>query len=68
MDTSLFQLEGKSALVVGGGQGIGESIAKLLAGVGCSVAIVDIVKERADRVAAAIAELGQPSAAVVGDV
>lgn len=68
MDTSLFQLEGKSALVVGGGQGIGESIAKLLAGVGCGVAIVDIVKERADRVAAAVAELGQPSAAIVGDV
>ncbi len=36
MDTSdMFQLEGKVALVVGGGQGIGESAAKLLASAGC---------------------------------
>lgn len=68
MDTSLFQLEGKSALIVGGGQGMGESTAKLLAGVGCGVAVADISQERADRVAAAVAELGQPSAAIVGDV
>ncbi len=69
MDTSdMFQPEGKVALVVGGGQGIGESGAKLLAGAGCGVAIADIVGERADRVAATIANLGQPSASIVGDV
>lgn len=68
MEDSLFQLEGKSALVVGGGQGIGESTAKLLASVGCRVAIADIVQERAERVAADIAKLGRPSASVVGDV
>ena len=48
-EASLFQREGKSALVVGGGQGMGESTARLLARVGCGVAIVDAVKERADR-------------------
>lgn len=42
MDTSLFQLEGKNALVVGGGQGMGESAAKLLAQVGCGVAVADV--------------------------
>ena len=68
MDSSLFQLEHKSALVVGGGQGMGESIARLLARVGCRVAVADIAKERADRVAAAVADMGQPSVAIVGDV
>ena len=68
MDSSLFQLEGKSALVVGGGRGMGESTAKFLARAGCGVAIADAAKERADRVAAAVADLGQPSASIVGDV
>ena len=68
MDASLLQLEGKSALVVGGGQGMGESTAKFLARAGCGVAIADLVKERADRVAAAVADLGRPSTSIVGDV
>ena len=68
MDTSLLQLEGKSVLIVGGGQGVGESTAKLLARVGCRIAVVDVVQERADRVAAAVANLGQPSASIVGNV
>ncbi len=68
MDASLLQLEGKSALVVGGGQGMGESTAKFLARAGCGVAIADLVKDRADRVAAAVADLGQPSTSIVGDV
>lgn len=68
MDSSLFQLERKSALVVGGGQGMGESVAKLLARVGCGVAVADIVKERAEQVAAAVANMGQPSTAIVGNV
>lgn len=68
MGDSLFKLEGKAALVVGGGQGMGESTAKLLARVGCRVAVADVVEERAERVAAAVAELGQPSASIVGDV
>lgn len=68
MDTSLFQLEGKSALVVGGGQGMGEAAAKLLAQVGCGVAVADIKGGSAERVAAEVADMGQPSAAIVGDV
>ena len=54
MSDPLFNLQGKSALVVGGGQGMGESTAKFLARVGCGVAVADVVKERADRVAAAV--------------
>ena len=68
MDASLFQLEGKRALVVGGGQGIGESTARLLARVGCGVAVADVVQERANRVASIVADLGQPAASIVGDV
>ena len=68
MDTSLFQLEGKSVLIVGGGQGVGESTAKLLARVGCHIAVADVVQERADRVAAAVANLGQPSTSIAGNV
>lgn len=68
MDTSLFQLEGKSVLIVGGGQGMGESTARLLAHVGCNIAIVDTIKERAKRVAKAVSDLGQHSTAIVADV
>ena len=68
MDNTLLQLEGKSVLVVGGGQGVGESTAKLLARAGCRVAIADVVQERAERVAAAVANLGQPSTSIVGNV
>ncbi|MCY4436323.1 MAG: SDR family NAD(P)-dependent oxidoreductase [Chloroflexi bacterium] len=68
MDSSLFQLEGKAALVVGGGQGMGESTAMFLARAGCGVAVADVLKERADRVANAVADLGQTSASIVGNV
>ncbi len=68
MDTSLLGLEGKSALVVGGGQGMGESSAKFLARAGCGVAIADIVKERAEGVADAVRAIGQRHAAIEGDI
>ncbi len=68
MDDSLFQLEGRSVLIMGGGQGIDESTARLLARVGCGVAVADINREEAERVAAAVADLGQPSTVIVGDV
>ena len=52
---SLFGLEGKRILVLGGGLGIGEATTRLLAEVGCNVAIADRELDRAERVAA---ELG----------
>ncbi|HXT81799.1 MAG TPA: SDR family NAD(P)-dependent oxidoreductase [Acetobacteraceae bacterium] len=67
-ETSFFGLENKKALVIGGGQGMGESSARFLARAGCDVALVDIVPERAERVAAAVDGLGRRGIAITGDV
>ena len=64
----LFGLEGKKALVIGGGQGMGESRARLLAQAGCDVAIVDVEADRAERVAAVVRGLGRKGAAIVANV
>ena len=53
MDSSLFKLEGKSALGGGSSLGMGDSTAKFLVRAGCDVAVADVAKERADHVAAA---------------
>jgi 3-oxoacyl-[acyl-carrier protein] reductase len=49
-----FDLTGQTAIVTGAATGIGEAIAKRLAGAGATVAIADLNKEGADAVAAAI--------------
>lgn len=51
---SLFGLEGKRILVLGGGQGMGEATVRLLAALGCNVAIADRELDRAERVAAEV--------------
>lgn len=51
---SLFGLEGKRILVLGGGLGIGEATTRLLADLGCHVAIADRELDRAERVAAEV--------------
>jgi 2-deoxy-D-gluconate 3-dehydrogenase len=56
---SLLGLAGKGALVVGGGQGIGRSAARMLARGGCDVAVADLVRERAEAVAGEIRALGR---------
>lgn len=60
---SFFRLDGKAALVTGGGQGIGEAICRRLAAAGAKVVVFDRLQEHAQRVAGAIGGL-----AVVGDV
>jgi NAD(P)-dependent dehydrogenase (short-subunit alcohol dehydrogenase family) len=54
MEKSLFGLEGKNFIVLGGGLGMGEATSKLLANLGANVAVLDIIPERAERVAAEI--------------
>jgi NAD(P)-dependent dehydrogenase (short-subunit alcohol dehydrogenase family) len=50
----VFGLTGKPVLVVGGGSGIGEATAELLAQVGAKVAVADVDPERARQVATAV--------------
>ncbi len=53
-------LSGSTALVTGGGSGIGRSTARLLAWLGCRVAVVGRTAEHLDGTAAGIAEDGGP--------
>ena len=53
-----IDLSGHRALVTGGGQGVGEEIARTLAQAGAEVLVNDLVLERAERVVAAIEDDG----------
>ena len=67
-ENSLFGLTGSKAMVIGGGQGMGESTSRFLAQAGCDVAVVDIERERAERVAGVVAALGRRGVPIVGNV
>jgi len=68
MSHSLFSLEGRVALVTGGGRGIGAGIAAGLAQAGADVVIADYTTELAETGAHAITSLGRRSAAIQVDV
>jgi len=53
-----FRLDGRRALVTGGGRGIGAEIARALAEAGAEVVVVDIDGETAQQTAAALTEAG----------
>ena len=55
-------------MVIGGGQGMGESTSRFLARAGCDVAVIDIERERAERVAGMVGELGRRGVPIIGDV
>ncbi|HEY0970258.1 MAG TPA: acetoin reductase [Gemmatimonadales bacterium] len=61
-------IEGKVALVTGGGQGIGRAIALRLASDGADVAIADLEEEAANAVADEVRGLGRKSTVTVTDV
>jgi len=61
-------LHGRRALVTGAGQGVGDAIARELAGAGCEVLVNDIVEARAQVVADAITAAGGSADTVAFDV
>ncbi|WP_344418096.1 SDR family NAD(P)-dependent oxidoreductase [Pseudonocardia ailaonensis] len=61
-------MTGKRAVVVGAGLGIGRDTALSLAEAGASVMCVDLVAERAEKVAGEVHEIGSTAATFVGDV
>ncbi len=63
-----LQLQGKRALVSGSSVGIGETIARLLADEGVTVAVHGRDADRARRVAASIGESGGTAVVVTGDL
>jgi 2-dehydro-3-deoxy-D-gluconate 5-dehydrogenase len=65
---SLFDLEGKVAIVTGGAKGLGEAIALALAGAGADVAIAGKTQAHNKRVVDEIVSMGRRSVAVEVEV
>jgi 7-alpha-hydroxysteroid dehydrogenase len=65
---ALFDLKDKTAIVTGGGNGIGKSCCEILAAHGASVVIADLKKEDAEKAATEIMQNGGKAAAVACDV
>jgi len=63
-----MKLEGKVAIVTGGGQGIGEGIVRCLAEEGADVAVVDINSETARKMADEVKSMGGKALPVVADL
>ncbi len=65
---TVLDLSGRKALVVGGGQGIGEATARLLARAGSAVAILDEIDARAREVQDALQQEGATAFGLAADV
>ncbi|MBI4607893.1 MAG: glucose 1-dehydrogenase [Candidatus Rokubacteria bacterium] len=63
-----MKLEGKTALVTGGGRGIGQAIALALGREGCQVAVADILAENARAVKDQVEALGVKGLALAVDL
>jgi 2-keto-3-deoxy-L-fuconate dehydrogenase len=68
MEAQPFRLDGKTAVVTGGGSGIGEAIALRFGASGTKVCVVDIHREPAEAVAQKIIAAGGQAAAYECDV
>jgi 2-hydroxycyclohexanecarboxyl-CoA dehydrogenase len=64
----MMNFNGKVAIVTGGGSGIGRATVLKLAGLGASIAIVDINEEAANKVAGEIKEAGGDALVVKTDI
>jgi NAD(P)-dependent dehydrogenase (short-subunit alcohol dehydrogenase family) len=62
-----LNLTGKTAIVTGGGSGIGKAVSFLLAEEGAQVAVLDLHSARASAVAAAIRERGGKAVGIAAD-
>jgi NAD(P)-dependent dehydrogenase (short-subunit alcohol dehydrogenase family) len=67
-NTNEFRLDGKVAVVTGGGSGIGRAIALKFAGNGATIRILDISQKDAEAVAAEISSAGGTASAYACDV
>ena len=63
-----MRLEGKGAVVTGGGRGLGREVVLLMAGEGAGVVVFDVNAEGAEAVAAEAREAGGRAVAFGGDV
>jgi len=63
-----MKLKGQVAVITGAGRNIGEETARLLACEGASIAVVDMDKERGDKVAAEITQAGGDATAFVANI
>jgi NAD(P)-dependent dehydrogenase (short-subunit alcohol dehydrogenase family) len=67
-DIDLLGLSGKVAVVWGGGYGMGECTSRRLAQAGARVAVIDIVPDRAEAIAAELKASGSQAVALGADV
>lgn len=67
-NTDMFTLEGRVALIPGGGGAIGSAMAVAMAGAGARVTVVDVTQDRADAAAAAVKAAGSEALPLAADV
>lgn len=68
MNIAQFDLTGRTAIVTGGGQGIGKEICLALAQAGANIVVVELNPDTADRTAREVEALGRKSLAIQTDV